>query len=526
MDAAHAGLRRSAVVVLAVLGSLLATLAPTGPALADPAPAVAAAAPAGTSLAVTVAMVQPGGAPRDARTLQQVVDTLTGPVAAYWQQQSGGHLRIGIEAAHDWTSTTATCADLTSLVGEVSRGVDWNPGRRDGESLLVYVPETAPDCPRGWAEPATSEHRWSNRAVLVVRDATPSSLAAQLGRSFGLGSSDALRCDGSVEGSVEGTVAGTGDAAGCDVVPEGDPYDLLGAAGVELGSLNAAHADRIQLLPAGQRRTVRVVDPVGTHRLSPISGSSGLRGLELVDRSGDSYWLEYRPAAGRDGWLAGPGNTRGVTAGVQVRLMARDDDTSLLLDGTPGPAAGRDADVSTALPSGTAVGLAGGDFTVRVSSVSAGSAEVVVSPAQGSRALSAAYEAQRQQGSLGEPTGPERCGLRAGGCSRVYASGTVAWSPATGAWAMDRDTGRRWRAAGAENGPLGYPLAEPDCDLPSSQGCRQAFQGGVVFASSYGTWPVWGAIRKKWEALGADGGPAGAPVSGEVCGLGGGGCYQ
>ncbi len=131
-----------------------------------------------------------------------------------------------------------------------------------------------------------------------------------------------------------------------------------------------------------------------------------------------------------------------------------------------------------------------------------------------------------ENGYLGYPTGGEVCGLRGGGCLQHFQGGSIYWSPATNAQPVNGAIRGRWGQLGWENGYLGYPLAAPVCGLRDG-GCRQDFQGGLVFWSAgSGAQPVGGAIRARWEGMRSLSGLLGWPVSGEVCGLRDGGCHQ
>ena len=102
------------------------------------------------------------------------------------------------------------------------------------------------------------------------------------------------------------------------------------------------------------------------------------RALRLVDATGRAYWLEYRAAIGRDGWLACPRTGPGLQAGVLLRLAATGQNTSLLLDPTPSRAAQWSSDWSTALPVGVPIPVGRGAFTVTVREATAGGARVDV----------------------------------------------------------------------------------------------------------------------------------------------------
>jgi uncharacterized protein with LGFP repeats len=131
-----------------------------------------------------------------------------------------------------------------------------------------------------------------------------------------------------------------------------------------------------------------------------------------------------------------------------------------------------------------------------------------------------------ESGKLGYPTSNETCGLVNGGCYQGFQGGTIHWSPATGAvatWGAIRST---WGSLGFETGKLGYPTGNETCGLVNG-GCYQGFQGGTIhYAPGTGAYATWGAIQATWAALGFENGKLGYPVSNEICGLTGGGCYQ
>jgi uncharacterized protein with LGFP repeats len=136
-----------------------------------------------------------------------------------------------------------------------------------------------------------------------------------------------------------------------------------------------------------------------------------------------------------------------------------------------------------------------------------------------------------ERGYLGYPITDNDCTLAWYGCFQVFQGGSVYESPDdTGNYALTyvvrgaiRD---RWATTGWERGPLGYPRSGENCGLAGS-GCYQLFQGGSMYWSPVsGAQPVGGAIRDRWAATGWERGFLGYPVSGENCGLAGGGCYQ
>jgi hypothetical protein len=110
-----------------------------------------AVAPATTPVnhPVTVVMLQPAGSSQDATTLAQVTAAVNGPVADFWEEQTGGAVRLGTVApGHDWTTQSArSCNDPFALWQEAATRAGWSPG--PGKHLLVYVPSGSPGCAYG-----------------------------------------------------------------------------------------------------------------------------------------------------------------------------------------------------------------------------------------------------------------------------------------------------------------------------------------------------------------------------------------
>jgi hypothetical protein len=164
----------------------------------------------------------------------------------------------------------------------------------------------------------------------------------------------------------------------------------MGASWKQVGTLNAPQEVRLGVLPRAHLRTVPATDRGGSVTLAPLSGRSGIRAVELTGPHGIRYWLEYRSASGQDAWLGDrAADWPGLQAGVLLHRSGALPDTSLLLDGTPSPAARWDDDVDVALPLRAPVHLADG-FTVTVAAVSAGGARVTVTTAAPARAAAPA----------------------------------------------------------------------------------------------------------------------------------------
>ncbi|HZB18460.1 MAG TPA: hypothetical protein VE463_01380 [Blastococcus sp.] len=508
---------------------------------------------------VTVVMVTPAGGVQDGTTLDDVVEVVDGGVADFWWEQA--HRRVGVVESHDWITTAADCSDPFELWDEVAAKVGFVRTHR--AHLLLYV-TSAPadlDCSYGLGTvgPTTVDGGYA-----YVREAATSVIAHELGHNFNLGHSSARQCDATLE-------TGT-----CAVVPYADYYDVMGYSWDELGSLSMAQAARLGHVLPHEMREIHPESAAQTVTLAPVSQLSGLRGIQLWGGPGKVYWLEYRPALGRDAWIPGAG----FEAGVQLRhIPGAGSDYSLLLDGSPSSRAGWARDVRTALPLSTPVRLADGRFTVTVTAVSATGATVKVDPLSAiGRAhadlggdtgplgpptaaetcgnlgviaycrrpyangeihwrvdspaafaihggLHAAWVAAGGLATTGLPTSGTTCGLAAGGCSQTFAStGAMYWSAATGLRGTSGAIRSFWLANGGPAGLLGYPDGDLGCGAAS---CQQSFQGGtVVWSPSRGTIVVQGPIRAAWTAAGGAAGALGLPTTALGCGMVRNGCGQ
>ncbi|TKJ35628.1 reprolysin-like metallopeptidase [Blastococcus sp. CCUG 61487] len=362
-------------------------------------PTPAAVLPGPVTNEVTVVLVAPAGTAPDAGvTPDQIAELVRVPVAEFWSTQTDGAVRVGVGSAHDWIATAAGCADPRGLWDEAAAAVGFRPG--PGKHLLLRLSsQTAAQagCSYALAEVGTGP---GSGGRLYVREQLASVIAHELGHNFGLNHSSAVQCDGAVE---------TGS---CRTAAYRDLYDVMGASWRELGSLNAPQAARLGVLPADRTVHLGVGGAATSVALASVSAPTGVRAARLTAADGTDYWLEYRTATGQDAWLGGAANRYRLDSGVLLRRSASFPDSSVLLDGTPGAAAGWETDFQAALPVGVPIPLAGGDFTVTVSAQADGAVLEVVprtsttaegAPAAAGSAAPRDNGAGRLQASTGRP---------------------------------------------------------------------------------------------------------------------------
>ncbi|WP_172421791.1 glycoside hydrolase family 70 protein [Enemella evansiae] len=139
------------------------------------------------------------------------------------------------------------------------------------------------------------------------------------------------------------------------------------------------------------------------------------------------------------------------------------------------------------------------------------------------RILAAYADLGWENSKLGYPLQEEFCGLRDGGCVQRFQGGLIYWSRATDSRVVLGAIEQAYANQGWENG-IGYPQVNEFCGLRDG-GCGQHFQyGSIYWSPASGSWVVKGAIRDEYAARGWENGPLGYPVSNEQCDAGG--CVQ
>ena len=148
------------------------------------------------------------------------------------------------------------------------------------------------------------------------------------------------------------------------------------------------------------------------------------------------------------------------------------------------------------------------------------------SPATGARRVSGAVLTRWGQlgwevGALGYPTGDPVCGLPNDGCTQTFQGGSLVSSSTTGVRVARGVMLARWVAMGRGSSSLGYPTSDEMCGLAGG-GCFQRFQSGTMYWSpATGARRVFGAVLTRWGQLGWEVGALGYPTGDPVCGASG-----
>jgi subtilisin family serine protease len=102
-----------------------------------------------------------------------------------------------------------------------------------------------------------------------------------------------------------------------------------------------------------------------------------------------------------------------------------------------------------------------------------------------------------------------------GGAFNAFQRGSIYWSPATGAHALWGDIRKTWGQLGWENSALGYPVTS-ELPTPGTPGAFNHFQSGSIYWSpATGAHEVRGLIRDEWARLGWEASSLRFPVSNE-----------
>ncbi len=147
---------------------------------------------------------------------------------------------------------------------------------------------------------------------------------------------------------------------------------------------------------------------------------------------------------------------------------------------------------------------------------------IYYTPGTGAWAVSgsilARYQALGGPSLLGFPTTDETGTPDGVGRFNHFTVGSIYWTPSTGAHAIMGEIKRRWAALGWEHSPLGYPTTD-ETGTPDGVGRYNNFSGAngsIYWTPSTGAHAIYGLIKQKWVALGAERGTLGYPATDEA----------
>ena len=97
-----------------------------------------------------------------------------------------------------------------------------------------------------------------------------------------------------------------------------------------------------------------------------------------------------------------------------------------------------------------------------------------------------------------------------------FQSGSIYWTPTTGAWEVHGAIGAHWAALPSNTGVLGYPVTD-ETGTPDGIGRFNHFQSGSIYwTPTTGAWEVHGAIQAHWAALRWEASAVGYPKTDET----------
>lgn len=255
-------------------------------------------APADLERSVYVAIVSPDGFTLEDNTNSvQSVQADLADASSYWASQTGGLVQFEFGGTVGKYVSEHACGETSAMWNEAierfaDQGVDVvGPGRY---LMLVAPPGSSESdgCDYGYGTLGALDAAWN---ATFVSDSNQSLYAHELGHNLGLAHASALRCSGAQDGVWDGS----GYGASCARWRYEDLLDVMGYSGETYGegNLNTPHLDDLGLDPAAIRP---VVGPA-TVTIPPLSATTAAgRGLRLTDTNGETYYVEYRTATGRD----------------------------------------------------------------------------------------------------------------------------------------------------------------------------------------------------------------------------------
>ncbi|MBG6184900.1 uncharacterized protein with LGFP repeats [Arthrobacter sp. CAN_A214] len=475
---------------------------------------------------VTLVTVILSGSPNN-RISDFQLDQARASIAAsnkYWRAASNDRLGMQITDEYRDVTITANSTDqYYDLMAKITARMQWTATPND--AMVVYVPVS--QFAGGVLGGGFMDGFNSGRVIMPVPSGfTNNVVSHEFGHVLGLNHANSLQCsNGSAD--VESPDGTWGDSA-CDSRGYGDTMDLMGLAQYTTPPINAylweygGFGRGDEILDAG------VVEGPRSFTLQPWAGTAARRAVKFVDpATRETYYLEFRtPVGANDGGAIN--NNRGVMIHKEDARGDWPDAASLALTPSSYPFTGY-YNQNHAWQQGSTFRTARGT-TVRIDSIGSTSASITITGTLSREAVAAPFidGAAALVSALGVPVSEVICGLKDNGCYRNYANGAVLWSTGTGAVAsVNGPTRTAWVNSGAQNGLMGYPTNREICGIRDN-GCYQSFQGGEILwsAASGAQISRFGATRTAYRAAGAENGILGYPTGAEICGLREGGCYQ
>ncbi|MHA7220011.1 hypothetical protein ACX80L_14140 [Arthrobacter sp. MDT1-48-3] len=494
----------------------------------------AAIAPRSGDFKVTLVTVQLSGktvADTDAINMTAARNSITS-ANAYWNSASAGRLSMTKVSEYRHKSAARITDSYGTIMATVTRELNWQ--YRPYESLVIFVPHADLNYNGSWGilGGGFTDSSTSGRVIMPYPSALTNNVVThEFGHVLGLHHANSLACPG---GRLDAERTGSfwGDS-GCWSSEYSDMSDMMGYAQVSSPMINAFLWEYGGFGSGSEIRNIGTPSERKQYTLKPWSGSETQRALKFVDpKSKEVYYLELRVPLGYDRTSAVGGN-QGVKITKQDVLGWAGNASVVLtpnsgLYGYSNRALTWKAGQTFTTHTGTRVEIT--SMSVPTNDPGAASAVVTITPPNStpSPAAAAISAVVASSSGLGEVRSGVVCDLAGGGCYQGFANGAVIWSSATGAViSLNGPLRTAWLAAGGEGGALGYPTAAQVCGIRDN-GCYQSFQKGEVFWSKASGAAISkvGVIRTAYRAAGAENGALGFPLAAEACGLKAGGCYQ